>query len=151
MAGTAQEGADDEMISGINVTPLVDITLVLLIVFMVTATYIVRQTIPVHLPKAAHGGETVGKTLMVVILKDGSLVVDGVPAADADLVRKVREAKAQDPDVKAVIAADQDSRHRAVVHAIDLLKGEGLSKFALDVEREESPTSPPPSSATGAP
>ena len=53
---------EDDAITGINVTPLVDITLVLLIIFMVTATYIVKQTIEVELPRAAHGGETVNKT-----------------------------------------------------------------------------------------
>ncbi|MHB1844510.1 MAG: ExbD/TolR family protein [Deltaproteobacteria bacterium] len=143
--GGGPEGGEDEMISGINVTPLVDITLVLLIIFMVTATYIVRQVIPVQLPKAAHGGELVGKTLMVVVLANGGLVVDGAPASDSELVRRVRAAKAEDPEVKAVIAADQESRHRSVVHVIDLLKGEGISKFALNVEREEqAPAAVPP-------
>ena len=60
MAGAPQSNDDDDMISGINVTPLVDVTLVLLIIFMVTATYIVRESIEVELPRAAHGGESVG-------------------------------------------------------------------------------------------
>jgi len=76
MAGGAHEN-DDEMISGINVTPLVDITLVLLIIFMVTATYIVKETIEVDLPKAASGGQTVGTTLTFVLDKQGRLFVDG--------------------------------------------------------------------------
>jgi biopolymer transport protein ExbD len=69
----------DDAITGINVTPLVDITLVLLIIFMVTATYIVKETIEVDLPRAAQGGETVGQTLAFVIDKAGTLYLDGQP------------------------------------------------------------------------
>ena len=143
MAATS-DGEGDELISGINVTPLVDITLVLLIVFMVTATYIVRQSIQVQLPRAAHGGETLGKTLMVVIKPDGTLYVDGVALSDSAIVAKVRAAHAVDPEIKAVISADGDCRHRTVIHAIDLFKGAGVTKFALDVEKEvsTSPSSP---------
>ena len=65
MAGGAN-GDDEEGINGINVTPLVDITLVLLIIFMVTASYIVKETIEIELPRAAHGGETVQKTFAVL-------------------------------------------------------------------------------------
>jgi biopolymer transport protein ExbD len=64
MAGGASD-QEDESITGINVTPLVDITLVLLIIFMVTASYIVKETIEIELPRAAHGGETVQKTFAV--------------------------------------------------------------------------------------
>ena len=61
MSGGATDN-DDEGIVGINVTPLVDICLVLLIIFMVTATYIVKETIEIELPRAAHGGETMQLT-----------------------------------------------------------------------------------------
>ncbi len=142
MAATSQGDSEDEMISGINVTPLVDITLVLLIIFMVTATYIVKRAIQVNLPKAANGGEVTGKTFMVVVKADGSVVLDGAPVSDADLLTKVRAAKATDPELRAVIAADGDSRHREVVHVIDVLKGEGISKFALDVEQAAGAPAP---------
>src|SRR5580692_1578282 len=106
MAASPQSADDDEMISGINVTPLVDITLVLLIIFMVTTSYIVRQSIDVNLPRAANGGETVGETLMVVIHADGSLYIDGSPMDEAQLRDRARTAKAKDVDANAFIAAD---------------------------------------------
>jgi biopolymer transport protein TolR len=127
---------DDEMISGINVTPLVDITLVLLIIFMVTTSYIVRQSIDVNLPRAANGGETVGQTMMVVIHADGSLFIDGSPMDEAQLRERAHQAKAKDADAKALIAADTDARHGAVIHVIDLLKTEGINKFGLNIEKE---------------
>src|SRR6476659_8912834 len=116
MAGTvggAGDG-DDEMISGINVTPLVDITLVLLIIFMVTATYIVRQTIEVELPRAAAGGETVGTTLTFVLDREGTLYVDGEKATFDEARAAVRKALAVDKEAKAIISADKAISHGAV-------------------------------------
>ena len=128
---------EEEMISGINVTPLVDITLVLLIIFMVTATYIVREAIEVDLPRAAHAGEAIGTTLAVVLTKDGSIYLDGVRRSDQDLVARTREAVARDKDTRAIISADKASLHGAVVHVIDLVKGEGVSRFAINIEKEQ--------------
>ena len=128
---------EEEMISGINVTPLVDITLVLLIIFMVTATYIVREAIEVDLPRAAHAGEAIGTTLAVVLTKDGSIYLDGVRRSDQELVARTREAVARDRDTRAIISADKASLHGAVVHVIDLVKGEGVSRFAINIEKEQ--------------
>ncbi len=128
---------EDEMISGINVTPLVDITLVLLIIFMVTATYIVREAIEVDLPRAAHAGEATGTTLAVVLTKDGSIYLDGVRRSERELAARTREAVARDRDTRAIVSADKASLHGAVVRVIDLVKGEGVSRFAINIEKEQ--------------
>ncbi len=137
MAGSTSFGeGDDEMISGINVTPLVDIILVLLIIFMVTATYIVRDTIEIDLPRAAHGGEATGTTLAVVLTKDGTVYLDGVRRSEAELAARTREAVRRDRDTRAIISADRAALHGAVVHVIDVLKGEGVARFAINIEKE---------------
>jgi biopolymer transport protein TolR len=133
-------GDDEEMISGINVTPLVDITLVLLIIFMVTATYIVRQTIEVELPRAAAGGETVGTTLTFVLDRKGDLYVDGQKSTMDEARAAVRKAVAVDKDAKAIISADKSISHGAVVDVIDMIKTEGLSKFAINIEKAPAAT-----------
>lgn len=135
MAGGASEN-DEEMISGINVTPLVDITLVLLIIFMVTATYIVRETIEVDLPRAAHGGETTGKTLAIVLTREGHIYLDGTELNEAQLKERVAQLVAADKEVRAVISADQTALHGQVVRVIDVIKGLGVSKFAINIEKE---------------
>jgi biopolymer transport protein TolR len=141
MAATPQADTEgDDMISGINVTPLVDITLVLLIIFMVTTSYIVRQSMDVNLPRAAHGGENVGTTLMLVVHPDGTVYIDGAAMDDAALRDYVRKVKDREPEAKAIIAADKQSRYDSVIHVIDLVKGEGVTKFALNIEKEESVT-----------
>jgi biopolymer transport protein ExbD len=136
MAGTIQPGDDEELISGINVTPLVDIVLVLLIIFMVTASYIVKESIEVDLPRAAHGGEATGSTLAVVLTRDGSIYLDGVRRTEEELSARTREAVAKDRDTRAIISADQAALHGAVVRVIDLVKGAGVSRFAINIERE---------------
>src|SRR5512138_1249667 len=137
MAIQVDESGDD-MIAGINVTPLVDVTLVLLIIFMVTATYVVRDAIEVDLPRAASGGETVGPTLAFALDKEGRLFLDGAPATPESAREAVRAALARSADARALISADRAVSHGRVVEVIDLVKREGLIRFAIDVEHAES-------------
>jgi biopolymer transport protein ExbD len=140
MAGGAPQDNDDEEITGINVTPLVDIVLVLLIIFMVTANFIVRETVEVDLPRAAHGGETVQGLVNVVIDKDGKLFFDGAEVAEDELSRKVSEAVAKDKDTRAIISADQALPYGRVMRLIDVVKGQGIAKFALNIQKDAAPT-----------
>ena len=135
MASVAPGEEDEEIISGINVTPLVDVFLVLLILFLVTATYIVKESIEVDLPRVAHAGEATGATLTVVLTRDGELFLDGARRSEDGVRADVRAALARDRDARAVISADERASHGAVVRVIDLLRGEGISRFALHVER----------------
>jgi biopolymer transport protein TolR len=136
MAGAAVDN-EDEAITGINVTPLVDITLVLLIIFMVTASYIVKETIEVELPRAAHGGETVQKTFAVLVTREGRSFLNGVPVDDEALVSEVHKARAAGEDVQAIVGADKNATHGTVTHLLDLLKGAGVTKFAIQIEKQQ--------------
>jgi biopolymer transport protein ExbD len=135
MAGTG-DADDDDLISGINVTPLVDVVLVLLIIFMVTATYIVRASIKVELPRTAQGGEAAGAILTVVLTRDGVVYLDGVRRSEDELVALTKQAVARDGEVRALISADKGALHGAVVHLIDLVRGAGVTRFAIHVEKE---------------
>ena len=131
--------SDDEMITGINVTPLVDITLVLLVILMVTASYVVSRAIPVELPKGATG-EGTPTTLTVSIDKDGKTFLDAEPIEDAALRAKIKAAHDADAETRAVIAADGRTTHSHVIHVIDLLRRENVTKFAINVDPEELAT-----------
>ena len=135
MSGGATDN-DDEGIVGINVTPLVDICLVLLIIFMVTATYIVKETIEIELPRAAHGGETVKTTFALVVTKEGKAFLNGVEVDDAGIVKSVADAKAKGEEVQAIVGADKSATHGAVTHLLDVLKGAGVTKFAIQIEKQ---------------
>ncbi|HET6346799.1 MAG TPA: biopolymer transporter ExbD [Myxococcota bacterium] len=154
MAG-APQGNNSEMITGINVTPLVDITLVLLIVFMVTASYIVKASIEVELPRAANGGEAVGEMLAVIVRqpegtadKRGApctmLAVNGAVTDEAGLKAALRAALAKDKDAKVMISADTDCSHGEFVHVVDLVKEEGITKFAINIEKVAHAAPTPP-------
>jgi biopolymer transport protein ExbD len=134
MAATSH--GDDELITGINVTPLVDITLVLLVILMVTASYVASKTIPLDLPKGATA-ETTPTTLSVSIDKDGRTFLDAVPIDEPTLRARIRASHAADPETRAVIAADGRTTHAHVVHVIDLLRREDVTKFAINVDPED--------------
>jgi biopolymer transport protein ExbD len=121
-------------ITGINVTPLVDITLVLLIIFMVTAKLVVSRALPLDLPQAATGGEV--QTLFSVTLRqDGALELDGQPTArEEEVVQKARAALRQNPELRAVVQADGAVPHRRVMQALDLLRQAGLARVAFAVQ-----------------
>lgn len=144
----SSDSDDDDIISGINVTPLVDVTLVLLIVFMVTAKIIVSQGMPMDLPKAA-SGEEVQNVFSVELTLDGKTRVDSM-AVDSDdsVLELAKQARAKNKDIRAVIRADKKVEHGRVIRVMDLLKQAGVARLAFAVtpaQREEAapPATPP--------
>lgn len=133
MAGKLS-GDDDEPVTDINIVPLVDVALVVLIIFMVTATYIVAPSIKVNLPDSVSAENVEPTSLGISVLTDGSLLLDGQPVSELELRQAVRAAKAEDADTICLIAGDQDARHGAVTHVIDLVKQEGIAKFAINID-----------------
>lgn len=129
MAGIAPD--EDEMITGINVTPFVDVVLVLLVIFMVTAKIMVSQAVPLDLPVAATA-EDVQAMLNVALPLAGGTHVDGRPLPDtASLVRIARERLASDAHLKVVIHADGGRVHRDVLATLDALKQAGITQIAF--------------------
>lgn len=147
MAGAATDDDDEDGITGINITPLVDIILVLLIIFMMTASYIVTPAIPINLPKASTGEDTPQSTLSIVLTKEGELFVNNRRATDDELRGLIRAERKDGKDPEAVIGADAALSHGRVVQIIDLLKAEGVAKLAINTQAEFSatPLSPAPS------
>lgn len=130
MASAAQ---DDEggLVQGINVTPLVDVCLVLLVIMMVTAKAIVSQQIPLDLPKAAMSTEA-QVVFKVEITPDGSVSVDGSTLEVVeDLLTRARAAHDANPQVRVSIRADSSVSHGKVMRVVDLLKQAGVSKIAF--------------------
>jgi len=126
-------GGEDEdgVIAGINVTPLVDITLVLLIIFIVTARIIVSQALPLDLPKAATGQE-VQQIFMIEMPTSGEIRVDGKAIAKDEAILDLAKAALQkNPELRAIIRAETAVPHGKVMRALDLLKQAGVAKIAF--------------------
>ncbi|MFW6051308.1 MAG: ExbD/TolR family protein [Myxococcota bacterium] len=137
MAGGAK-GSDEDggIITDINVTPLVDVVLVLLIILMVTATAIVAKTLPMELPEAATG-EQVPSTMAVSIDPEGQIYLDREPVTDEDLRSQVGEAREKNPELRVIIAADEQIEHGRVVRVMDLLRQVKVTRFAINVRPEQ--------------
>jgi biopolymer transport protein ExbD len=136
--GASSYGNDDDsgrMIVDINVTPLVDITLVLLIIFMVTASYIVSPAIKVDLPKAASGTEQTKTTLALTLSKEGRLYLNGQASSDEEVVRHIGVELPKNPELQAIIAADKAVAHGDVIHVIDMVKRAGVHRFAISTDK----------------
>ena len=138
MAGnSSSSGSSPGPIVGINVTPMVDVVLVLLVIMMVSATYIVQQSLKVELPKTATSDEAASSPAAVTITRDGALLYGGSPVNEGELVSHLRSAVAANADVNLIVTADEKAFHGSVVHVIDLAKVEGINKFAINVDRSK--------------
>jgi biopolymer transport protein ExbD len=141
MGAEIQSGGGRKRRSGIvaiNITPMVDVMLVLLIIMMVSAKFIVAQSLKVELPKSASSDETVSSTLQVAITRDGKFYFNEEPVRnDNELTRHFKSARASNEDINLVVRADNEAMHGRVVHVIDLAKQNGIHKFAINVQREQ--------------
>jgi len=137
MAGTlASGGRRGGGISGINVTPLVDVVLVLLIILMVSSTYIVSQTLKVQLPKAHSTDGTAENPATITILKNGGFRWNEKDVSEDQAKKEMADAFAANQDVNLVVAADKEVPHGTVVHVLDIAKLAGITKFAINVRQE---------------
>lgn len=127
---------DNEAIADINVVPLVDIILVVLIIFMVTAPMFMKPTINVNLPKAASGDQTAPSKLNIALTADGRINLNGSFVKEEDVRAKAAEELAKNADVQAIISADKDVPHGKVVGLLDIVKGVGVKKFAISIDKK---------------
>ncbi len=127
--------SDEGLISDINVTPFVDVVLVLLVIFIVTAPAMVKDTLGIKLPKAAQADGAALETLGIAVTRQGQILLNGTMATEEALRDSVRAALEKNPEAQAIIAADGEARHADVVRAIDLVKRAGMNRFALQIEK----------------
>ena len=139
MAGKVSD--DDDVLSEINVTPLVDIMLVLLIIFMLTneevSEKMKKAQIDVDLPKAASAELKPSKPLSVVIAKDGKLFLNGNPLNEEQLASEAGKAAQENPEVEAILSADRRVSHGDVVRIIDRIRQAKVEKVAINTKEQE--------------
>jgi biopolymer transport protein ExbD len=141
MAGTTgssggRRGGRGGMIVGINVTPMVDVVLVLLVILMVSATWIVSQSMKVDLPNTQTSDGSAASLAAVTVGPKGELLFNEVPVTEPQLKQKLIEAGKKSEDVTLIVSADEVAHHGIVVHVLDLARSSNITKFAVQVERE---------------
>ena len=126
----------DDGINDINITPFVDVVLVLLVIFMVTAPVMMKESLKVNLPKTLTSELTTkADSIGVAITKDGQVLFNGKLLSDDNLKTELLRLAQSAPETNFLISADTDTRHGDVVRMIDLLKKNNLNRFALQVEK----------------
>lgn len=121
-------------IDGINITPLVDIMLVLLLTALTAGTQLSPQILDVSLPSAGTGhAQTSAQSFMVHVTQQGELSVAGEPALLADVTRRAAAALRLDPNLQATVAADGRAPHAAVIAVLDALQAAGVAQVAFAV------------------
>ena len=132
----------DELVTGVNITPIVDVALVLLVVFLVTSSLIVSKSIQVEVPRAATGSDSAVGLLALVVAASGELYVNGQPARVDDIPRAVAEARTRlDPGQKlsGFVSADVSAPYGRFAEVVDRLRQEGVTDIALDTKPIEAP------------
>jgi biopolymer transport protein ExbD len=125
---------EEEIITGINVTPLVDISLVLLIIFMVTSYVIAQPSMKVSLPKATNTEATSAETFGLTLTKNHTLFLNDKTISEAALTALLAKRVQKDPDLQVVLSADREVAHGEVIQLLDLVRGTGVAKIAFSVD-----------------
>lgn len=127
---------NDDGINEINITPFVDVVLVLLVIFMVTAPVMIKESLKVNLPKTLTSDITSKvDSVGVAITKEGQVLLNGKLFGPDTLQVELKRISKSAPKTNFLISADTEARHGDVVRMIDMLKKNNLNRFALQVEK----------------
>ena len=132
-------GVGRKPIAGINVTPMVDIMLVLLIVFMVATQAVDSASVPVKLPKASSASSSAPSALLVYVESSGGIRLDGRPVDRPGLRRFLARRVATDTTLQVVLAADENLPYARVMAVLDDVRNAGVARYALKVRVGETP------------
>lgn len=127
---------NDDQISEINIVPFVDIILVVLIIFMVTAPMIITPSIKVNLPKASSGTKTAASPLNISISRTGRVRINGKVTKTRSIITKIKKLLKKNKKLQAIISADKSVAHGKVISVIDKVKSAGVFKFAISIDKK---------------
>jgi biopolymer transport protein ExbD len=126
----------DAAITGINVTPLVDVVLVVLIIFMATAPMIARRAIRVDIPKVSKSDKSATEAIAVALDGKRALTVAGKPATLPELKKLLAAAAALKPDQPVTLSADKALPYGEIAELLDAVRSSGIKKVGLEVRRK---------------
>lgn len=131
------DGDDEKIISDINMTPLIDIMLVLLILFMVTSSMSLESGLDVELPQVkGKTGETEGSAVIISLGDSGELSVQGRRTSMEELGKAIKDALVAEKTGLVILEGDRKSNLGNAVEIMDIAKGAGALKFAIAAESE---------------
>lgn len=133
--GAGSDDNEDGIISNINITPMVDVILVLLVIFMVTANFLKKESININLPRVASADPNIKESKQVAVTREGKLFLEGRAVTEEALVGEItREAKYR-PNMRVTLSADENLSYGTVSKVMGLLRKCGVTRMALSVKK----------------
>ncbi len=132
--GSVQNEDNDE-IGNINITPMVDIILVLLVIFMVTANFLKKESVNINLPKVAASDPNVAESVQVAITKDGRVLLEGLEINNEKLLNSLEKKSKLRPNMRVTLSADDKLPYGLIANVMGLIRKAGVTKIALSVKR----------------
>lgn len=127
--------ADDAEISNINITPLVDILLVLLVIFMVTANFLKKESININLPRAGASDPNVAQSVQIAYTREGTLLMEGINTTEEKMIAELSREVKYKPNMRVTLSADGKLTYGAITGVMGLIRKSGVSRIALSVKR----------------
>ena len=130
-------GNKERMLAEINITPLTDVMLVLLVIFMVTTPLIMTESFKIKLPRAVTSGTETGKGVILAVSEDGRISIDGKDIRENELLDVLRKGFASGLDTAVVVKADGNARHSVIVKVLDTAKLAGADRLSIATQRDK--------------
>ncbi|MDV6237371.1 biopolymer transporter ExbD [Leptospira gomenensis] len=134
MAGAAPSGDGDE-IGNINITPMVDVILVLLVIFMVTANFLKKESININLPKVEAADPNVAQSVQVALTKDGKILLEGADTTVERLKAQLERDSKIRPNMRLTLSADSSLPYGKIAETMGVIRRAGVTRIALSVKR----------------
>lgn len=125
----------DETIGNINITPMVDIILVLLVIFMVTANFLKKESININLPKVGASDPNVAQSIQIAVMKDGKLLMEGAETTEDSITATLTRDTKLRPNMRVTLSADETLSYGKIARVMGLIRRAGVARIALSVKR----------------
>ncbi len=130
-------GNKERLLAEINITPLTDVMLVLLVIFMVTTPLIMTESFKIKLPRAVTSGTEAGRGVILAVSEDGRISIDGKDIRENELLDVLRKGFASGLDTAVVVKADGNARHSVIVKVLDTAKLAGADRLSIATQRDK--------------
>ncbi len=134
MAMSTGSGDSDE-IDGINITPMVDVILVLLVIFMVTANFLKKESININLPKVQAADPNVSQSVQVALTRDGKIMLEGAQVTEEKLTATLQRDVKIRPNMRLTLSADEKLSYGTIMKLMGVIRKAGVSRVALSVKK----------------
>ena len=126
---------EDEVIDGINITPMVDVILVLLVIFMVTANFLKKESININLPKVQAADPNVSQSVQVALTRDGKILLEGQTITEEKLISTLERDIKFRPNMRLTLSADEKLAYGTIMKLMGVIRKSGVSSVALSVKK----------------